>query len=907
MFELLVPNPVFSVHITEDNGAVVTTDKGEVVRWSRVDQTQRYTVQHSTITDTVVDTTLHHDNNTLLLLDSAHNIWASDNTGLALLNPGSALGGLSRRVSSMFWTAPETQLGDAIKIVSCNDVIFVVGTKGLQRIHGTAVTWTTDLMPMVSNSCSSLLIIDAVSEEGMLKCLVEVDELLFVVTLSSQHTTVPCSVDSSIQLQTDEVKGVKLLLQPGTDVGLLYSESECHIITLTSGVTVPVVLEGDEVVSALITTGDINLITKQNGLVKLTVKDVKAAVSNLNISSSEGDEYRTVEKKFLGAFKCFIEFNETQDQATLQDILGTQDVEMISRVLSETGEYLITSAPAADPRWGGTDANLPVTLGLQIEERIRRLQGLLQFVVATGYYDSLVSEEDNIALRLLQYVEKCLVAKMFCSSNCALLRRAISESAALFKTDQTQVSSEDIVFSNIKKIEVVYGALAEGQNTVLSSKADSEAVVQDLFVSVEVIQQTFDALFSWREQSRQLYELAVKPGTLTWCDTDEIRTMLTAQVHIALDTVLNEVDEDGRYQVLLVSASLAESVLKLYQDLIGRLPPSDNRTANLQTEFERRRHSLIQPFVELKIYQIAFTLAEQFQHFTLLVQLCEDTKDMVKLRSLSAEHPGFAEVSYNWYLAQGKQSRLLTANVADPQKLTKFLTSQPHLKWIHQLGSKDYATAGQTLAKLGLEETELLSRKKTLLSISKLSFLADGQDAESEDILTINRHLETVTHQERMKPGVIENAGLMPENMAPISCPDLIRLCVGDYNPNLEDMDVKKALDLLQGAAEDDTVSNEVFEKLRLEIWCAVIMKDDWWTKCHLVAPDQIEQTLFYRAVILAYNSGMLVSHFLPTVDQLLGLETWGEVFVEEGRRKQFEYILRSGYEQMSTLGLVSH
>ena len=39
------------------------------------------------------------------------------------------------------------------------------------------------------------------SVEGMLKCLVEVDELLFVMTLSSQHTTVPCSVDSCIQLQ----------------------------------------------------------------------------------------------------------------------------------------------------------------------------------------------------------------------------------------------------------------------------------------------------------------------------------------------------------------------------------------------------------------------------------------------------------------------------------------------------------------------------------------------------------------------------------------------------------------------------------------------------------------------------------------------------------------------------------
>ena len=37
-----------------------------------------------------------------------------------------------------------------------------------------------------------------------------------------------------------------------------------------------------------------------------------------------------------------------------------------------------------------------------------------------------------------------------------------------------------------------------------------------------------------------------------------------------------------------------------------------------------------------------------------------------------------------------------------------------------------------------------------------------------------------------MKPEIIENAGLLPETMAPISCPDLIRLCVGDYNSQVE-------------------------------------------------------------------------------------------------------------------------
>ena len=53
-------------------------------------------------------------------------------------------------------------------------------------------------------------------------------------------------------------------------------------------------------------------------MLRLIVKDVKAAVSNLNISASEDDEFKPVEKKFLEAFKCFIEFNEAEDQAKLQ-------------------------------------------------------------------------------------------------------------------------------------------------------------------------------------------------------------------------------------------------------------------------------------------------------------------------------------------------------------------------------------------------------------------------------------------------------------------------------------------------------------------------------------------------------------------------------------------------------------
>ena len=37
---------------------------------------------------------------------------------------------------------------------------------------------------------------------------------------------------------------------------------------------------------------------------------------------------------------------------------------MINKIISETVDHLISAAPASDPRWGGSDSNLPVTLGL---------------------------------------------------------------------------------------------------------------------------------------------------------------------------------------------------------------------------------------------------------------------------------------------------------------------------------------------------------------------------------------------------------------------------------------------------------------------------------------------------------------------------------------------------------------
>ena len=131
--------------------------------------------------------------------------------------------------------------------------------------------------------------------------------------------------------------------------------------------------------------------------------------------------------------------------------------------------------------------------------------------------------------------------------------------------------------------------------------------------------------------------------------------------------------------------------------------------------------------------------------------------------------------------------------------------------------------------------------------------------------------------------------------MPPLSCTDLIGLCVSaECNATLEEVDVKKALDLLTCAARDDAVTDTQFERLRLAIWRAVIERDEWWEKRS--GPENIDETLFYRSIILAYNSGLVISHILPGVEDLIG----------EIADKQKEFVLRSGYEQMAQMGLIS-
>lgn len=171
--------------------------------------------------------------------------------------------------------------------------------------------------------------------------------------------------------------------------------------------------------------------------------------------------------------------------------------------------------------------------------------------------------------------------------------------------------------------------------------------------------------------------------------------------------------------------------------------------------------------VDDKEWERAALLAEKYLDFTTLVVICENTNNQQRLDDYldRFKNEDFAQHVFNWYLREGKQGKLLArcraaarpaTRIAPPSSLNKFLGAHPQLKWLQHAFEGDYAQAAQTLLVLALEEKDLLTRKKSMLSFAKLSSLvATGVNFSGSFVDCVNQELEIVQIQEEIPDKVL--------------------------------------------------------------------------------------------------------------------------------------------------------
>lgn len=142
-------------------------------------------------------------------------------------------------------------------------------------------------------------------------------------------------------------------------------------------------------------------------------------------------------------------------------------------------------------------------------------------------------------------------------------------------------------------------------------------------------------------------------------------------------------------------------------------------------------------------------MAEKYLDFQILVQVCDRTENQTRLDEYIEKYKelNFSQFAINWHMRQNKRGDLFERFKRNQADLSKFLADHPSLAWVQSVFNGDLAKAARVLFDLAQNETELIARKKTMLSLAKLaSFSADEE--LSLQIDHINLELMLINYQE---------------------------------------------------------------------------------------------------------------------------------------------------------------
>ncbi|OAD54862.1 hypothetical protein WN48_06062 [Eufriesea mexicana] len=290
----------------------------------------------------------------------------------------------------------------------------------------------------------------------------------------------------------------------------------------------------------------------------------------------------------------------------------------------------------------------------------------------------------------------------------------------------------------------------------------------------------------------------------------------------------------------------------------------------LLKQYETDRMNLIQPLIKEEQYDSAAMLAEKYCDFASLIQICELTNNKSRLdryiKKFAAQD--FVGFLFSWYVKDGRQGQLVEkCRHGGTIELSEKLAEHPTLSWVQSALTDDLRFAANTLHSLAIQEKELVTRKKSMLSLAKLALLtSDDLEEEVKDcVKRINNELALIAHQEDLPT----------------------QLYTSEDNVDVNEYDFKKALDLLQYVEqEDEKVS------LKLKIWARAAKRDQW----DIIGKNpeqQVQETIFFKLMDLAHFMGGEINEFLPPVDMLFVEPELGNLAASSN----FQFLIKFVYE----------
>uniref|UniRef100_A0A1B6E0K1 Nucleoporin Nup133/Nup155-like N-terminal domain-containing protein n=1 Tax=Clastoptera arizonana TaxID=38151 RepID=A0A1B6E0K1_9HEMI len=647
-------------------------------------------------------------------------------------------------------------------------------------------------------------------------------------------------------------------------------------------------------------------------------------ISEYGMSDSQLEELSSQKDNaglMRAAFLLYIRKNLVQSRAMISDLclsdasLSSRVDAVLDSVIVQVSKDLIDDVPGKDPRWADqktstisiTSSNSLQIIN-QLEEKQRVLEWYINFLKDLKLWEQL----GGMTIRgkvmatpfiLQEHVEKVVAAitlkKMHLDQKfSSLIDTCIEE--VLVKNGMHPfggLTNQDLFYRQVSLIHEVFHQLVKWSENLVYSKQSPQYVISQLITANTILLDMLRAVIDHRYQSSPLYkpssQLNIVLEYLPWTSgSNTFREALVTQMKLTLEHGVRATGDLGHKAELLDQLVIFVDIL-----LDGRKMHVESLRNTTQfnivlQQYETDRINLIQPFLVEEEYDRAAMLAEKYLEFQILIEICDKTNNQHRLDQYTEKfkEQNFSQFLFNWYMRENKQSHLVgRCHEKGGEQLAQLLGEHPSLSWLNDIATGNYKRASTTLVSLAENETQLLRRKKSMISFAALALLAANDEPKKSELEELKSSMNLIVNQEELPDSILNAYGYDFDSLRVFTPAELIKLYICDENPTCTEFDMKKALDLLS-YIHDDLEKCE----LRNEIWCKAITKDTWVDLDPNAPLGATQQLMFFKLVNLCI---LLDSNLdqVPSLEQLSVADELGDL----KDNNTFQYLLRVGYEHV--------
>ncbi|CAF0771571.1 unnamed protein product [Adineta ricciae] len=536
-------------------------------------------------------------------------------------------------------------------------------------------------------------------------------------------------------------------------------------------------------------------------------------MTNLLTKTTTNDPY----KPMIESFHAFLLRNDPGGAVELfRRFLTTIDTNQLDDIIVQFGMFIID-----DPSLQETN-----DLTRQLAKKGDIYNYYFSFLKLIGVWNKLHVAHFNNGIYhtkqiLQQFGEKLECAKAFAQAS----QQSLYLQAAYRSTSrQNQISHIAEVLTTI-----VLGVIETSRTIEIQSYEEATRL---LLIA-------FDSILKYRQEHEQESVISSNP-----IDDENYTQSIICQPWILYEQNLNDLfiihctqhfeqalelceSREVRERLLTMISRLVYRILDEYRlymcDLYSDNDLNNDTEQRPWVNYKQTRSALIKIFIKLNEYPKGKQLAEEFEDYLALIEICDELKDVEQLRTYIEQFRDKFMVIFDEYLrSKSAVSVLFQEEYFDLKAVQRYLKSKPEYEWMVDIKKREYENASlSTLQQVG----ETIGKRQTLLAISKFALLASSHN-EVRNPEAIKLRLNFIENEENLCQQRLDLLSNLDENerlrQPLISAKDMIKNLV--LKKNTSQSVLQRYCSALKILSQMET--NPDFDQLRLFIFAQALLLD---------------------------------------------------------------------------------